>query len=335
MELNAYKKNRIRDLQKIYSEKIKDLHHKLHIAVSIIQRKKLYSKLKTQQIKKLTETYSSYANMLTRNLNNDILEVNKYVPVPVVPVQELVPDYVPKKNALLIGCNYINTPNELHGCVNDVANVKKRLLSKEFNVTTITDYTNKKPTKDVILEEFKTLLTTSSSGDLLFFMYSGHGSNILDRNADEVDGMDELIISSDLKTIVDDELKSLLKQFLPKNVTMFAMFDCCFSGTILDLKYQFLNGSNYDQYVENSKNVETPGTVYMISGCTDKQTSADAYINNQSQGAMTWALLDSLKSPTWRSLIKHMRDALTKSGFTQIPQFASSNFVDIDSPVFI
>jgi len=331
MELNSYKKNRIQDLQKIYSEKIKNLQIDLRHSISIIQRKKLFSKLKTQQIKKVTETYSTYVNMLTKKLNNDILEVNKYVPIPVPEV----PDYVPKKNALLIGCNYLNTPNELHGCVNDVANVKKRLLSKGFNVTCITDYTDKKPIKDVILEEFKTLLTTSSSGDLLFFMYSGHGSNILDRNADEVDGMDELIITSDLKSIVDDELKSLLNQFLPKNVTMFAMFDCCFSGTILDLKYQFLNGSNYDQYVENSKNVETPGTVYMISGCTDKQTSADAYIKNQSQGAMTWALLESLNSLTWRQLIKNMRNVLNKSGFTQIPQFASSNFIDIDSSIFI
>lgn len=334
MELNAYKKNRIHNLQKVYSEKIKVLQNGLRNDIVTIQRKRLFSKLKAQQIKKVTATYSSYVNTLTRQLNYDISVVNNYVPN--IHVNSPVPDpSIAKKTALLIGCNYLNTPNELHGCINDVNNVKRRLLEKGFSVTTVTDYTDKKPTKDVILEEFKNLLTSSTSGDLLFFMYSGHGSNMADRNSDEVDGMDELLVSSDLNVIVDDELKSLLNQFLPKNVTLFAMFDSCFSGTILDLKYQFLNGANYDQYIENPKNIETPGTVYMISGCTDKQTSSDAYINRQSQGAMTWALLESLKSPTWRSLIKNMRDVLKKSGFVQIPQFASSNFVDIDSDVFI
>lgn len=342
MELNAYKKNRIRDLQKAYSEKIKELQNSLRNDIINIQRKRLFSKLKAQQIKKITATYSSYVNTLTRQLNYDISAVNNYVPAPNVHAPNVpapnisVPVSIPaKKTALLIGCNYLNTPNELYGCINDVTNVKKRLLTQGFSVTTVTDYTDKKPTKDVILEEFKKLLTSSTSGDLLFFMYSGHGSNTKDRNSDEVDGMDELLVSSDLNVIVDDELKSLLNQFLPKNVTLFAMFDSCFSGTILDLKYQFLNGANYDQYIENPKNIETPGTVYMISGCTDKQTSSDAYINRQSQGAMTWALLESLNSTTWRSLIKNMRDVLKKSGFVQIPQFASSNFVDIDSDVFI
>ena len=76
----------------------------------------------------------------------------------------------------------------------------------------------------------------------------------------------------------------------------------------------------------------------MISGCTEEQTSADAYINNMSQGAMTWALLESLKTSsnkTWRELIKSMRELLKTSEYEQIPQFASGNFIDIDSKVFI
>ena len=87
-----------------------------------------------------------------------------------------------------------------------------------------------------------------------------------------------------------------------------------------------------------SKNIETNGNVFMISGCTEQQTSADSFFNNRAQGAMTWALLESLKtSPTetWRELIKSMRDLLKTSEYDQIPQFASGKFVDIDSKVFI
>jgi hypothetical protein len=326
-ELELYKKNRIRGLQSVYSRKIADLQNELRHAIRTIQTKRLFSKLKSQQINKVTTTYISYANTLTRQLNNDILNVKNYVPEPYIPST--------KKNALLIGCNYLNTPHELHGCVNDVTNVSKRLTSQGFSITTLTDYTEKKPTKENILNAFKDLLTSSSKGDLLFFMYSGHGSNVVDKNGDEPDRMDELLITCDLKGIVDDDLKLLLNQHLPNGVTLFAMFDSCFSGTVLDLKYQFLDSLNYDSYTEHSKNIETKGNVYMISGCTDKQTSSDAYINNQSQGAMTWALLECVNHPTWRDLVKNMRTVLKKSGFNQIPQFSSSNFVDIDSAVFI
>ena len=88
----------------------------------------------------------------------------------------------------------------------------------------------------------------------------------------------------------------------------------------------------------DDKNIETNGNVFMISGCTEQQTSADSFFNNRAQGAMTWALLESLKtSPTetWRELIKSMRDLLKTSEYDQIPQFASGKFVDIDSKVFI
>jgi hypothetical protein len=116
------------------------------------------------------------------------------------------------------------------------------------------------------------------------------------------------------------------------------MFDSCFSGSMLDLKYQYLDSLNYDNYTENEKQLETTGNVFMISGCTDKQTSADAVINNNACGAMTWSFLEAAKEKTgctWRELIKSMRDKLKLSEFDQIPQFSSGTFVDIDAAIFI
>ena len=66
--------------------------------------------------------------------------------------------------------------------------------------------------------------------------------------------------------------------------------------------------------------------------------SVDSVFNNKANGAMTWSLLESLKqtpSASWRELLKSMRDILKKSQFSQIPQFSSGKFVDIDTPVFI
>ena len=91
-------------------------------------------------------------------------------------------------------------------------------------------------------------------------------------------------------------------------------------------------------YTENNKAAITNGNVFMISGCTDNQTSADAVFNNKPNGAMTWSLLESLKQPqniNWREIVKSMRNLLKRSNFSQIPQFSSGSFVNIDTPIFI
>ena len=331
-ELEIYKKNRVNELQKTYSGNLNVLNFILNSAIQKIQSdRRLSAQIKQKQINSLISSYGSAVNALKIKLNTNIISVNNYTPKKVT--------FAKNKKALLVGINYIGTQNELFGCINDVNSVKERINNEGFTtINTLTDLTVKTPTRQNILDEFKKLIINSESGDLLFFLYSGHGSYVLDRNGDEKDGYDELLVSCDLQAITDDELKAIILQYLKKDVTLFAMFDSCFSGTILDLKYQFLDSLNYDKYTENDKNIETIGNVYMISGCTEKQTSADAYINNRSQGAMTWSLLESLKtSPTetWRDLVKSMRSLLKTSKYEQIPQFASGTFVDIDSKVFI
>jgi hypothetical protein len=234
------------------------------------------------------------------------------------------------KKALLVGINYIGTSNALAGCINDVNNVNTYLVSKGFTCQLITDHTVLKPTRDTILHALKQLLVNAVAGDVLVFEYSGHGTYVRDTNRDEVDGYDEAMVCLD-KRILDDELKSLLVSHLKKGVTLFVLMDCCHSGTILDLKYQ------YDGVVKvNPKNLETAGKVYMISGCMDRQTSADAMINKQAQGAMTWSLLNTLKTNiTWRELLQSMRTLLKTSGYIQIPQLSTGTLEDMDSIVFL
>lgn len=212
------------------------------------------------------------------------------------------------KSALLIGCNYRNTQNELNGCVNDVGNIKSLLLNK-FGFTfikTMTDDTEQKPTRNNILNEFKNLLINSREGDTLFFSFSGHGSQTYDLNRDEADGMDETIISLDMQNIVDDELNYLLKSYMKHGVKLLALFDSCHSGTMLDL----------------NRNNNLPGTVVMISGCLENQTSADAYINKKFQGAMTWSFIETIKNNSrmnWFDLVENMKTLLSSSEYTQKP----------------
>ena len=331
-ELSIFKQNRIKNLQNIYKNSISKLYNILLINIAKYKLARFLSQnAKQSNINKLITQYNANVNTLTTNYNQNIINIQKFTPNPVIINKN--------KKALLIGINYTGTQNELYGCINDVKCIKDKICKSGFtDITVMTDLTAKPATKDNILTEFKNLLMNSQSGDLLFFLYSGHGSYILDRNGDEKNGYDEMIVSCDLRGILDDELKTIIQTYLKKDVTLFAMFDSCFSGTVLDLKFQYLNSLNYDKYTENANDLETDGTVIMISGCTDNQTSADAFINNKANGAMTWALLEGLaQSPncSWRELVKKMRDLLKTSKFTQIPQISSGTFINIDTLVFI
>jgi hypothetical protein len=328
-ELLQYKANRIAEIKVNYFNNCQIAILFYNNLINTVSRSSLLNK--SQQINVLRNTLASVILNLTSKYNYDISVIQNFVPKQI--------KINKTKKALLVGINYNGTKYQLYGCINDVNSVKERISTQGFNdINSITDLTTMKPTRDNILSEFKKLLVNSQAGDLLFFLYSGHGSYVLDKNNDEKDRYDELIVSSDLKGILDDEFKKIIQENLKRDVTLFAMFDSCFSGSVLDLRYQYMDSLNYDNYTENSKDAITIGNVFMISGCTDKQTSSDAVFNNRANGAMTWSLLESLKqkpSSSWRELIKSMRDVLKSKNFTQKPQFSSGSFVDIDTQAFI
>ena len=295
---------------------------------------------KNNQINSIKQNLQKQVAFLNAKLNSDIEKLKKQstIVLPTNNVNLTVTPILPSKKALLIGINYTGSQYQLSGCINDMININSKLTSQfgfiQNNIQLLTDDTSIKPIKSNILTYFKNLLINSTSGDQLFFAFSGHGSNILDRNGDEQDGYDEMIVSKDLQGIIDDDLKILIQQYLKKDVNLFMLFDCCHSGTIIDLKYQYLDSNNYDNSTINTKTSETNGNIIMISGCMDKQTSADAYISNKYQGAMTWSFIETINTKpnlSWKELICNMRTLLKTSDYEQIPQLCSGNSIDITS----
>jgi hypothetical protein len=317
--LTTYNMN-VNQLIKTYNTNVSNI---LKLRITIKQKQNYVTFYKTQFQKEMANLKTKY--------DADLLLLKKPV----------ITTALKNKKALLIGINYNGTSSQLNGCINDINSVSELLTSKyafkpEF-ITKITDETAQKPTRDVILESFTQFLKSGAEGDLLFFSFSGHGSYTLDHNKDEKTGDDEMIISSDLKGIVDDELKSLIQKNLKKNVTLFALFDCCFSGTVLDLQYQYLDSLENDASTVNKNETETIGNVIMISGCNDNQTSADAYLDKKYQGAMTWSFISAVSESStklsWKDLLIKMRDQLKTSDFTQLPQLSSGCFMDINTTV--
>jgi len=314
----------ISNSNKTYNTNITRLTNYYNLTFITVLRSRLSVNQKNAEIEKLKAFYKKQTNAFQAELNNGI--------------EQLKQKYKINKKALLIGCNYRGTDNELIGCINDVSNIQK-LLKTSYGFTNpcvITDDTTRLPTRENILNAFKSLLMAGQSGDTLFFLFSGHGGNTIDRNSEELDGLDEVIYPLDLNYIVDDELKALIQTYLKKDVTLFALFDSCHSGTMMDLKYQYLNSDKSNNNTENNKNLETLGNVIMISGCMDSQKSADAPINLSHQGAMTWSFLDAIKSNpniTWNDLVLNMRSTLSKSFFSQTPQLSSGKPLDLNSKI--
>jgi len=331
-EFSNYKQNKVNVLTNTYNTQVNLLYSVLNTNIRNIQNSNISASAKITQINIAIKQYNTSIAMLKTKLNADILAVNMSTPN--------IPDItnIQNQKALLIGINYTGSSYQLSGCINDANNINTFLAPYGFKtIKMLTDNVSIKPTRANILNEFTNLLANSKAGDVLFFSYSGHGSQIKDTNNNETTGNDQMIIPSDFKYIVDDDLKQIIQNNLNKDATLIALFDSCYSGSVLDLKYNYMDSLNKNTYTENAKESDTLGNVIMISGCSDVQTSADAVINNINQGAMTWAFLKAFqdKNITWRQLLLNMRSFLKSSKLTQTPQLTSGQFMNIDSKVFI
>lgn len=250
---------------------------------------------------------------------------------------------VPIKKALLVGIN-IYKPElgaDLRGCVNDVETMRKLLVDNfKFLPENVRVLVDARATKQGILDRLKWLLDGAKEGDELVFHYSGHGSQVRDRNGDELDDqLDEILCPHDLDwedPLTDDCLAELFKQ-LPKGVYLTMICDACHSGsmdrdvTVLKSAKSILppfdiRSRSYDKILpKNRMGKKDKGTQshVLISGCKDSQTSADAYIDGRHQGALTWALTKTIRENTginWREA--HTKTSELLSGYSQEPQLS-------------
>lgn len=276
------------------------------------------------------------------------------------------------KKALLIGINYKGTDAELRGCINDIKNIRSILINNcsytSENIKVLTEETNILPTKNNIENEINWLVSNCMPGDKLLFYYSGHGYNVPDESNDENDGKDEVLIPLDYEkngVITDDWLYKNMACKVPTGVNLIGFTDCCHSGTMIDLKYnykslcKYKNGEikkkdyvysewtdNFELEIERTK--ETDGFVCFFSGCQDPQVSLDVHIAKQFQGAFTYCLIEFMKTNLQRmsngsfrfkngnvklrNVLKEINARLDLNGFTgQDSQLSISNDTSLNS----
>ena len=287
----------------------------------------------------------------------------------------------PRRKALLIGINYNNDPSAmLNGCYNDVVNVAQYLRSvlgyAAADITVLTDgnrgstgvgtASSVAPTRQNILAALSELVAGMSAGDEAFFHFSGHGSLVRDTNGDETTGLDSCICPIDYAAgpsssggggiITDDELRALLVNRIPRGARLYIILDCCHNGTGCDIRYKYEDFSlllrppsgrnppiwrTQQKSFVQEKYTDTPGSVFMISGSRDEQTSADAYINNMFAGALTYATFailranqSNIRTYSWSALLRDIRYFMRVNKYDQVPQVMTGQIIHPSQPVF-
>lgn len=260
------------------------------------------------------------------------------------------------KKALMVGINDYKSINDLSGCINDVTNMRSILTTYlGFTNKDIRVLTDRRATKANIMTRLGWLTKNAKAGDYLVFHYSGHGSQIRDRDGDELsDNMDELICPYDMDWdgtfITDDDLNKTFKA-LPAGVLLEVFLDACHSGTGLreaglgrPVELGPKNASmprflsppmdilcrheGEEDTLKPKRGFQSPkrSTVHHIlwAGCRDNQTSADASISGTYNGAFTYYFCKHMRDAggnvSRSELLTRVRSSLRHEGYDQVPQ---------------
>lgn len=149
-----------------------------------------------------------------------------------------------ENRALIIGVgDYEGTDHDLKGIDVDISMMQEIASLMGFQENQIEILKDGAATYFNVKKAIKTgLIGNVAPGDKVFIYFSGHGSYIADKNGDEKDGLDEVIVLHDARVVkdargnatlenilADDELGQLLAQMQSRNIMV--IMDCCHSGT--------------------------------------------------------------------------------------------------------
>jgi hypothetical protein len=122
---------------------------------------------------------------------------------------------------------------KLDPCENDAKVIQDIAKSQNFEVNTLL---TKQATIDNVLKGIKNASDKLEDGDIFMIYYSGHGGQMLDENADEIeidknDLYDETWCLYDGE-LIDDYIYAALSNFKP-GVRILSFSDSCHSGTVI------------------------------------------------------------------------------------------------------
>ena len=203
------------------------------------------------------------------------------------------------KRAICIGINnYPGVFNDLKGCVNDAKDWSALLQGMGFDVSLMLD---SQATAQNVKAALQGLVDVTNAGDIAVFTYSGHGTQVVDKNSDEADPYDEAIFLYD-DSVIDDELRVILQGIHPQ-ATLVVISDSCFSGSVTRIAGERAIPRFVPPVVSTVGRMarrsfllpEADMPEILVAGCSDSEYSYDAEFDGRPNGAMTALALRVIK----------------------------------------
>lgn len=173
--------------------------------------------------------------------------------------------------AAFICCNtYSNPSNSLGvGPIKDAITVAKYMKEIGFNVYFLQDPRTAEYTK-----YFKSFLQKTS--EYLVIYYSGHGSNVNDRNDDDIEVRGEAFIFEDNYLSTTNLIDEIIHSGKPPTSKLCLINDCCHSSPIYD----------FDLLTSNGKKI--PQNLISFSTIRDTETSKATSVGGTDNGIFTF-----------------------------------------------
>ncbi|BBM86242.1 caspase family protein [Candidatus Uabimicrobium amorphum] len=176
-----------------------------------------------------------------------------------------------------------------------------------------------------------------NDGGVVVIYFSGHGAQVTDKNGDESDGKDEILVTANTKLgpnasgnyrildedntshnyIVDDYIHEILNKLIAAKARVTVIFDCCHSGTATrDLEEQSKQlRVAVEAAIERGEDRPAPAGSIFISACQSQQvTTEHEFDNGEKAGLLTYNLLQAIsalgkkhKEITYKQVFNHIR----------------------------
>jgi hypothetical protein len=173
------------------------------------------------------------------------------------------------------------------------------------------------PTKQNILSSFNWLCNGSPTA---FLHISGHGvysNGMRPQTEEESQSRSRGLLTYDKKLITHREFIKYLLHRIPKGMTIYCVFDFCYSGNIMKLRHSM--EADVSQHHNRSY-----GNVIAISSSTHLQTSRDEY----SVSSVIYRIIQQSGLMTWQEFYEYINEIYSK---TQSIEIHSSRRINKDN----
>lgn len=205
--------------------------------------------------------------------------------------------------------------SNLAGTLNDVKLMHSLLEARGFQPADIRMLEDRQATRKAILDGLASLASRAKKGDLVFFYYSGHGSQVRNSRSPENDTWDESLVPADSREgaadIRDKELRNAYNRILDRGAKLTVLVDACHSGSGArgvdgELRVRFMKADERDVADGSKAPLPQERGALIIAAAKEFDVAYETQDRDGViRGAFTWAFARALRAARPGEPVEH------------------------------